>query len=235
MLLEAQDLTVKYGEIVALQNVTLGVPTGKIVSVIGANGGGKTTLIKAIVGLLPFEGRVRFSGEDISSLKCHQRVAKGMSLVPEGRRVFPALSVAENLLAGAYTQRKNRQQVSEDFEASLEMFPALRPRLEQKAGSLSGGEQQMVAISRALMSRPKLLMLDEPAMGLAPIIIQTLREVILRIRDKGTTVLLVEQNASLALGVSDYGYLLQVGHVVLEGTAEELMSDERVKRAYFGG
>lgn len=234
-MLDVRGLTVHYGEIQALRDVSFKVADGQVVSVIGANGGGKTTMMKALMGLLPARGEVFMHGDNITSLSCYQRVNHGMALVPEGRHVFPELTVRENIVVGAYAQRKHKKQWIEDLDGVIELFPNLKDRLEQRAGSLSGGEQQMLAIARGLMSRPRLLMLDEPALGLAPIVIQDLGRVVLRIKSAGTTVILAEQNASLAMKVADYVYLLQVGQIVQEGNPEDLREDDRVKKAYFGG
>lgn len=234
-MLEVKELTVYYGKVRALNDVNLKVTGGQLVAIIGANGGGKTTMMKALMGLVPARGEVFMYGENLTSLSCHHRVSRGMALVPEGRYVFPEMTVSDNLVVGAYSQRKQKKQRVEDQERVLELFPNLKGHLGQKAGSLSGGEQQMLAIARGLMSRPRLLMLDEPAMGLAPIIIQDLVKVILEIKSTGTMVLLAEQNVSLAMKVADYLYLLRVGEIVLEGKPKDLQEDERVKKAYFGG
>lgn len=234
-MLEVKDLRVSYGEVKALKGIGMKIKEGQVVSVIGANGGGKTTLMKALMGLLPVTGSISFVGKNIEKLKCHERVGRGISLVPEGRHVFPEMTVLDNLTIGGFSQRKKVKDFSKELDRILDLFPALKNRLKQRAGSLSGGEQQMLAIGRGLMSKPQLLLLDEPAMGLAPIIIQSLRDVILTIAKTNTTVLLAEQNASLALKVADYAYLLQVGEIVLEGTPEELKDEELVKKAYLGG
>jgi len=234
-MLEVKDLKVNYGEVKALKGVEMEVKEGQVVAVIGANGGGKTTLMKALMGLLPARGSINYMGKNIRKLKCHERVGLGISLVPEGRQVFPQMTVLDNLTIGAFSQRKKTQDFNDELDRILDLFPALKPRLKQSAGSLSGGEQQMLAIGRGLMSKPQLLLLDEPGMGLAPIIIQSLRDVILTIAKTKTTVLLAEQNASLALKIADYVYLLQVGEIVLEGTPEKLKDEELVKKAYFGG
>lgn len=234
-MLEVKDLKVSYGEVKALKGIGMEIKEGHVVSVIGANGGGKTTLMKALMGLLPAAGSINFLGKNIEKLRCYERVSRGISLVPEGRHVFPEMTVLDNLTIGGFSQRKKVKDFSEELEGILDLFPALKNRLKQRAGSLSGGEQQMLAIGRGLMSKPQLLLLDEPAMGLAPIIIQSLRDVILTIAKTNTTVLLAEQNASLALKVADYAYLLQVGEIVLEGTPDELKDEELVKKAYFGG
>jgi branched-chain amino acid transport system ATP-binding protein len=210
------------------------VEKGEVVTLIGANGAGKTTTLRTITGLLePRQGRILFEGEEISGKPTHKLVSRGISMSPEGRGVFSNLSVRENLQMGAYLN-KNKREVVADMERAFTMFPRLKERESQKAGTLSGGEQQMLAIGRALMSRPRLLLLDEPSLGLAPLVVHTIFEAIDEIRSKGTTILLVEQNAHAALGHSDRAYVLETGRIVMEGPSKELASDPRIKEAYLG-
>jgi branched-chain amino acid transport system ATP-binding protein len=234
MLLEIEGITVHYAKSLAVENVSLHVPEGMVVSIIGANGSGKSTVLRALVGLTPLSaGIIRFMGAQINGLPTTTIVKRGIVLVPEGRQLFPYLTVLSNLRLGA-TLRKDRE-IDEDLEEVYHLFPILKQRLTQKAGTLSGGEQQMLAIGRGLMARPKLLCMDEPSLGLAPIVIEQLGETITRINKKGVTVLLVEQNVHLALGVAHAACALQVGRVVLEGDIETMKSSEIVKRAYLGG
>jgi branched-chain amino acid transport system ATP-binding protein len=234
MLLQLENVNVFYGGIHALRDVSLSVAAGEVVALIGANGAGKSTTLRAITGLrAPRSGRVVFEGQDIAGLPAHTLVAKGISMSPEGRGVFANLSVLENLEMGAYLQ-KDRQQMARDLERGLTLFPRLRDRIGQRAGTLSGGEQQMLAIARALMSRPTLLLLDEPSLGLAPIVCQTIFSTIDEIKATGTTVLLVEQNANAALKHADRAYVLESGAVVLHGTAADISGDRRVREAYLG-
>lgn len=233
-MLSIENISVNYGAIEALRGVSIRVEKGEVVTLIGANGAGKTTTLRTITGLLePREGRITFEGEDISGKPTHQLVARGISMSPEGRGVFANLSVRENLQMGAYLQ-KNRSEIASGMNRVFEMFPRLKEREAQKAGTLSGGEQQMLAIGRALMSRPRLLLLDEPSLGLAPLVVHTIFEAIEEIRSKGTTILLVEQNAHAALGHSDRAYVLETGNIVMEGSSKELASDPRIKEAYLG-
>lgn len=235
MLLEFKNIVAAYGSITALKNVTFSVEEGQVVSLIGANGAGKTSTMRTITGLLkPSEGQIFFNGEDVTGLPAHQLVAKGISLVPEGRQIIEGLTVYENLEMGAY-QRKDKKGVKEDIDRIYSIFPILNDRKDQLGGQLSGGQQQMLAIGRALMSKPKLLLLDEPSMGLAPLIVREIFDIVRRINEQGTTVLLVEQNAKKALEVAHYGYVLETGSMVLEGPAEEVMNNPRVKEAYLGG
>lgn len=235
MLLEFKNIVAAYGSITALKNVTFNVEEGQVVSLIGANGAGKTSTMRTITGLLkPSEGQVFFNGEDVTGLPAHKLVEKGISLVPEGRQIIEGLTVYENLEMGAY-QRKDKEGVKEDIDRIYSIFPILNDRKDQLGGQLSGGQQQMLAIGRALMSKPKLLLLDEPSMGLAPLIVREIFDIVRRINDQGTTVLLVEQNAKKALEVAHYGYVLETGSMVLEGPAEEVMNNPRVKEAYLGG
>ena len=234
-LLEVKDLQVYYGVICALKGISFEVNEGEIVSLIGANGAGKTTMMQSVVGIIPKKsGSVIFDGKDISKTPCHKIVQLGMTQVPEGRRIFQELSVYENLMMGAYTVR-NQQRFKEDLESVFQRFPRLAERRNQIAGTLSGGEQQMLAMSRALMIRPKLLMLDEPSMGLAPILVDQIFEIIKELNKQGTTILLVEQNANKALEISDRAYVLETGSITLSGTGVELASSDEVRKAYLGG
>ena len=233
-LLTIEGIDVFYGGIHALRDVSLTVNSGEVVTLIGANGAGKSTTLRAITGLLtPRRGRIVFEGQEITGLPAHRLVARGISMSPEGRGIFANLTVTENLEMGAYLVR-DRSQIKRDIERGFALFPRLRERARQPAGTLSGGEQQMLAIARALMSRPKLLLLDEPSLGLAPIVCHTIFATIDEIKATGTTVLLVEQNANAALKHSDRGYVLETGAVVLHGDAERIASDPRVREAYLG-
>ncbi|WP_328467216.1 ABC transporter ATP-binding protein [Actinoplanes sp. NBC_00393] len=234
MLLELSDITLLYGRIQALHGISLNVAEGEIVALIGANGAGKTTTMKAISGLRPVaKGTVRFDGQDITKMRADLRVIRGVSQSPEGRGVFPGMTVRENLEMGAYT-RKNRSEINQDMERAFTLFPRLKEREKQVGGTLSGGEQQMLAVGRALMSRPKLLLLDEPSMGLAPMLIQQIFDIIVEINQQGTTVLLVEQNAQQALSRAHRAYVLETGRIVKEGSGQELLHDPAVKDAYLG-
>ncbi len=235
-MLELRNVTVNYGSIVALQDVSLMVEKGAIVTLIGANGAGKSTTLRTISGLLkPVQGSILYEGKEIGGLPAHQIVALGLSHVPEGRMIFANLSVRENLLMGAYL-RKDRTKLQNEFDYIFEMFPRLQERARQVAGTLSGGEQQMLAIGRALMSKPRCLMLDEPSLGIAPILVKTIFEKIREINQSlGITVLLVEQNANLALEVSNYGYVLETGRIILHDRSAALRANEKVKSAYLGG
>jgi branched-chain amino acid transport system ATP-binding protein len=234
-LLDIIDLNVHYGGIHALQGVSLRVPKGKIVTLIGSNGAGKTTTLRSISGLLrPSGGQIIFDGQRIDRVVAHQIVRRGIAHAPEGRGIFANLTVEENLSLGAYT-RSDRAAIAEDRERALELFPRLRERLKQMAGTLSGGEQQMVAIARALLTKPRLLLLDEPSLGLAPQIVQLIFRIIRQINEAGTTILLVEQNAHMALSVAHEAYVLQTGRVIKHGPARELLSDKEVQAAYLGG
>ena len=234
-LLEVKDLQVYYGVICALKGISFEVNEGEIVSLIGANGAGKTTMMQSVVGMIPKKsGSVIFDGHDISKTPCHKIVKLGMTQVPEGRRIFQELTVYENLMMGAYTIR-DQEKFKEDLEGIYARFPRLAERRSQIAGTLSGGEQQMLAMSRALMSHPKLLMLDEPSMGLAPILVDQVFEIIKELHNTGTTILLVEQNASKALEISDRAYVLETGSITLSGTGKELASSDEVRKAYLGG
>ena len=235
-MLELRNITVNYGSIVALQDVSLKVEKGSIITLIGANGAGKSTTLRTISGLLkPESGSILYEGEEISGQPAHKIVARGLSQVPEGRMIFANLSVQENLLMGAYL-RKDRSKLGTEFDYIFGMFPRLKERSRQVAGTLSGGEQQMLAIGRALMSKPRCLMLDEPSLGIAPLLVKTIFEKIREINQSlGITVLLVEQNANLALEVSNYGYVLETGRIILHDRSEALRTNEKVKSAYLGG
>ena len=233
--LEVKDLEVYYGVICALKGISFEVNEGEIVSLIGANGAGKTTTMQSVVGLIPKKaGSVIFDGNDITKTPCHKIVHLGMTQVPEGRRIFQELSVYENLLMGAYTE-KDKQRFKDDLEAIYTRFPRLAERRNQIAGTLSGGEQQMLAMGRAIMCHPKLLMLDEPSMGLSPLLVDQVFEIIKDINKDGTTVLLVEQNAGKSLAISDRAYVMENGSIVLSGTGAELAASEQVRKAYLGG
>jgi branched-chain amino acid transport system ATP-binding protein len=232
-MLQLEDVHTYYGHIHALQGVAIEVRQGEIVTLIGANGAGKTTTLKTISGLLhPREGRVVFEGADVSRTAAHTLVRTGIGHAPEGRRIFSRLTVQENLQMGAFT--RNQKEIGPDLERVLTLFPRLRERIHQQGGTLSGGEQQMLAIGRALMSRPRLLLLDEPSLGLAPILVQQIFSIIREINGQGTTILLVEQNAKQALNVANRAYVLQTGHVVLTGPAAEVEQNESVRKAYLG-
>ncbi len=232
-MLDVKDINVYYGAIHAVRNVNLTVNAGEIVSIIGANGAGKSTILKTLVGLLRSKtGDIFFEGQSIAKLSPAGIVQQGIALVPEGRRVFPRMSVEDNLLLGAYARKDN--EVSRDINRIYEMFPRLAERKKQNAGTLSGGEQQMLATGRGMMSRPRLLLLDEPSMGLAPLLVHQIFETILDINEQGTTILLVEQNAHMALSIADRGYVLETGAVVLTGEAEELIDNDEVRCAYLG-
>lgn len=235
-ILEIQGLKVMYGKSVAIHDVNISVPQGGIVTLIGSNGAGKSTTLNTVLGLVPAtEGTILFNGEDITRASTADRVQKGLVLAPEGRHLFPYLTVQKNLLLGA-TQRKDKVGIQEDMEFCFELFPILKDRLKQKAGTMSGGQQQMLAIARGIMAAPKLLCLDEPSLGLAPAVIEDIGVKIREInKTKGTSILLVEQNVHLAFGTAEYCYTLQVGELVAEGTVEEIRQHDVVKKAYFGG
>ncbi len=234
-LLEVHDLEVNYGVIRAIKGISFEVNEGEIVTLIGANGAGKTTTMQSTVGLIPKKsGKVIFNGEDITKTPCHKIVKLGMTQVPEGRRIFQELSVYENLLMGAYSV-KDKSSFKDDLDRIYERFPRLFERKNQVAGTLSGGEQQMLAMGRAIMSHPKLLMLDEPSMGLSPLLVDQVFDIIKEINKDGTTILLVEQNAGKSLAISDRAYVLENGEIVLSGTGKELSESEMVKKAYLGG
>ena len=232
-LLEVRDLRVAYGAIEAIKGISLDVEEGQVVTLIGTNGAGKTTTLRTLSGLLkPLAGEIRFDGERLDELKAHDIVTRGIAHSPEGRRIFPLMTVEENLELGAYSRKGDG--IVKDIGSVFERFPKLLERRSQKAGTLSGGEQQMLAIGRALMSRPRMLMLDEPSMGLSPIMIQLIFETIAELKAGGTTILLVEQNASAALGLADVGYVLETGKVVLSGAGKDLLNDDKVRKAYLG-
>jgi len=231
-MLELSNVEMRYGAIRALKDLSLSVEEGEVVALLGANGAGKTTTLRTISGLLrPTAGDIVFEGQSIATLPPHQIVALGISHVPEGRRIFPQMTVLENLHMGAYQRRGS---IQEDLSRVFSLFPVLDDRRKQNGGTLSGGEQQMLAIGRALMSRPRLLLLDEPSMGLAPMIVVKIFDIIRAIRESGTTVLLVEQNAAQALELADRGYVLELGSVVMEDSAASLLRDDRVRAAYLG-
>jgi len=236
-MLRVESVSAFYGVIQALRNVSLHVNSGEMVALLGANGAGKTTLMKVISGLRPLgKGRLFFSGQNIAGLPAERVLRLGVGQVPEGRQVFAPLSVLDNLILGAYVRFKGevKKEVYKDLDSIFEMFPVLRERQKQRAGTLSGGEQQMVAIGRTMMSRPKLLLLDEPSLGLAPLVANGIFQTIRLLRDRGTTILLVEQNAKAALKVADRGYVLETGRIILEGETEDLLNNKEVQRAYLG-
>ena len=233
-ILQIQDLHVGYGGIRAVKGITLDIAPGELVALIGSNGAGKTTTLKTLAGLLPVNsGEIKYDGKNLNNIPAHQRVAQGIALVPEGRGIFARLSISENLLMGAYS-RSNSDEIAADLTHMYELFPRLHERKEQLAGTLSGGEQQMVAMARALMSRPRLLMLDEPSMGLAPLMVKKIFQTITEISELGMSILLVEQNAKLALQVASRGYVMESGAISLAGTADELLNSDAVQRAYLG-
>ncbi|MGQ9475352.1 MAG: ABC transporter ATP-binding protein [Actinomycetota bacterium] len=234
-MLEMRDVYCNIGKHEVISGVSLRVEEGELVTLLGANGAGKSTLFKTISGLIrPTRGTITFLGEDITRSRPDQIVRLGISLCPEGRKLFPRLSVRKNLMMGAYTRHRDREQVASAMREVFELFPILEERSEQDAGTLSGGEQQMLAIARALMARPRLLLLDEPSLGLAPLVVTRIMETIAEINRSGVTVFLSEQNAGMALSISTRGYVLENGRIVLEGTAEELAGNEEVKKAYIG-
>lgn len=233
-MLTLENVSVNYGAIEALTDITLHVDEGEVVTLIGANGAGKTTTLRTITGLLePKEGLVMYEGKQISGMATHKLVSMGIAMSPEGRGVFANLSVRENLEMGAFI-RKDKKGISDDMERGFTLFPRLKEREQQKAGTLSGGEQQMLAMARALMSRPRLLLLDEPSLGLAPLVVHSIFEAIDEIKGEGTTILLVEQNANAALHHSDRAYVLETGRIVMEGVSKDVALDPRVKEAYLG-
>ena len=233
-MLEIKDLEVYYGVIQAIKGISFEVNKGEVIALIGANGAGKTTILHTITGLLsPKKGSVIYEGTDITKIPAHKIVSLGMAHVPEGRRVFADLSVYENLKMGAYT-RKDKNEVEETLEKVYDRFPRLKERKNQMAGTLSGGEQQMLAMGRALMSKPKIILMDEPSMGLSPILVNEIFDIIQEVSKSGTTVLLVEQNAKKALSIADRAYVLETGKIVLDGKAEDLLNDDSIKKAYLG-
>ena len=235
IVLEIKDLHVNYGAIHAIKGINLSVKKGEVVTLIGANGAGKTTTLNTIVGLVKAKsGHIKLYSEDITHIHADKVVQKGVALSPEGRRIFPNLTVYENLLMGAYT-RTDRSEIKKDMDWVYELFPRLKERRSQKGGTLSGGEQQMLAIGRALMMKPKILMLDEPSLGLAPLLVKEVFNIIQKINSEGTTILLVEQNAKAALDVADYAYVLETGNITIEGPAKEIANNPDVRAAYLGG
>ena len=233
-MLEVKDLEVYYGVIQAIKGISFHVDKGEVIALIGANGAGKTTTLHTVTGLLsPKKGHVMFEGKDITKVPAHKIVTMGMAHVPEGRRVFAELSVYENLKMGAYT-RKDKAEIEESLNNVYKRFPRLEERKNQMAGTLSGGEQQMLAMGRALMSRPKIILMDEPSMGLSPIMVNEIFDIIRSVSESGTTVLLVEQNAKKALSIADRAYVLETGNIVLEGNAKDLLEDDSIKKAYLG-
>lgn len=231
-MLKIDNLCVNYGGIKAVRDVSFEVPEGKIVTLIGSNGAGKSTILRTITGLVhSASGTISYNGEDITKLPTHDIVSKGITLVPEGRHVFPDMTVLENLKIGAYLRKDS---LHEDIEWIYSLFPRLKERYWQPAGTLSGGEQQMLAVGRALMSRPKLIMMDEPSLGLAPIIVQEIFDIIKEINKRGVTILLIEQNANMALHIADVAYVLETGTIALSGTGKELLANEKVKELYLG-
>ena len=232
-LLEVKNIKVYYGNINAIKDISFEVNEGEIVTLIGANGAGKSSILNTVAGLIkPKSGDIIFGGQGIIGVPAHKIVSKGMALCPEGRRIFQQLSVKENLEMGSYTRPAN--EVSESIEKVYELFPRLKERYKQIAGTLSGGEQQMLAMGRALMSKPRLMMLDEPSMGLAPILVEQIFDIIKNLHKSGTTILLVEQNAQMALSIADRGYVMETGRIVTGGTGKELLRDDAVKKAYLG-
>lgn len=235
-ILDVNDLNVYYGGIHAIKNISFNIKKGEIVSLIGANGAGKTSTLHAISGLVPIKsGEISLNGENVTNIEAHKLVSLGMAHVPEGRRIFTELTVLENLEMGAYT-RNDTEQIKEDINHMFTLFPRLAERKKQLAGTMSGGEQQMLAMARALMSSPSLLLLDEPSMGLAPLLVQEIFNIIERInKEENVTILLVEQNANMALSIADRGYVLETGKIILEGTGKELLTNPDIKKAYLGG
>ena len=233
-MLKIENLHVSYGGIRALQGVSLEVPDGKIVTLIGANGAGKSTTLRTVSGLVKADsGSITYEGQELLGMPINKILEKGIAMVPEGRRVFTNLSVVENLKIGAYL-RNDKAQIEKDLEWVYELFPRLKERSWQMAGTLSGGEQQMLAVARALMSKPKVIMMDEPSLGLAPLVVKGIFDIIRQINDQGVTVLLIEQNANMALKTADYAYVLETGRITLSGTGKELLVNEDVKKAYLG-
>jgi branched-chain amino acid transport system ATP-binding protein len=233
-MLKIKDLHVNYGGIKALKGININVPDGKIITLIGGNGAGKSTTLRAAVGLVKLAGgSILYDNNDLTGIKTKDIVSKGLVLVPEGRKVFANLTIHENLVLGSYA-RKDKLEIERDREKVLMLFPRLKERLKQKAGTLSGGEQQMLAVGRAIMTKPKLLMMDEPSLGLAPLIVKNIFEIIQNINKLGVTILLIEQNAKAALEIADYGYVMETGNIVMEGPGKELLNNEDVKKAYLG-
>ncbi|MGE8612597.1 MAG: ABC transporter ATP-binding protein [Achromobacter veterisilvae] len=234
-MLDIDDMEISYGPVRAVRGVSMRIAQGEIVALLGANGAGKSSLLRGVMGLVPASGQLRFEGRDLRGLPTPQRVMAGLAMAPEGRQVFTDQTVYENLLLGGYLIRRNRERVARQIEGYFEMFPRLRERREQVAGTLSGGEQQMLAIARALMSNPRLLILDEPSLGLAPLVTVDIFRGLKRLRAEGMTILLIEQMANQALAIADRAYVLEGGSVMLEGPAAELRRDPRIREAYLGG
>jgi branched-chain amino acid transport system ATP-binding protein len=232
-MLEVRDLKVSYGKILAVKKISFSVEEGQVVTLIGTNGAGKTTTLRTISGLIrPASGEILFQGKRIDAVAAHEIVALGVAHSPEGRKIFPKMTIEENLLLGAFARRDG--EVKNDLEAAYDLFPILGERRSQLAGTFSGGEQQMLAMSRAMMSRPKLLMLDEPSMGLSPIMMKVIMQTVKTLQSQGTTILLVEQNAQAALSLADHGYVLEVGKIVITGTGKDLLVNDAVRKAYLG-
>ena len=235
MLLEVKDLRVSYGKIEAIKGISLHVEKGEIVTLVGANGAGKTTLLKTISGILkPTKGVINFEDKDVQKIAPHDRVLEGLCQAPEGRGIFPGMTVLENLEMGKFARKEWKKELNEDLERIYTLFPRLKERQNQAGGTLSGGEQQMLSIGRALMARPRLLLLDEPSMGLAPMFIQQIFKIIREIQEQGVSILLVEQNAAQALSCANRAYILETGNIVKEGSGKELLKDDAVKKAYLG-
>jgi branched-chain amino acid transport system ATP-binding protein len=232
-MLEVRDLMVAYGKILAVKKISFSVDEGQVVTLIGTNGAGKTTTLRTVSGLIrPASGEILFQGKRIDDVPAHEIVIMGVAHCPEGRRIFPQMTVEENLLLGAFTRKDS--EISSDLDAAYDLFPILAERRNQAAGTFSGGEQQMLAMGRAMMSRPKLLMLDEPSMGLSPLMMKKIMQTVRTLQSQGTTILLVEQNAQAALSLADHGYVLEVGKIVLQGSGKELMVNDAVRKAYLG-
>lgn len=233
-LLDIKNLAVSYGAVNALKQVSLHVDANEIVTIIGGNGAGKSTMMRALSGIEKSSGAIAFAGQDLGGVSAHKRVGLGIAHVPEGRQVFPDQTVFDNLMLGAFLRRESPAELAAEIEHCFAMFPRLKERRDQYAGTLSGGEQQMLAICRALMSKPRILMLDEPSLGLAPLIVAEIFKIIKSLKERGMTILLVEQMANQALAISDRAYVLEVGSIVMEGTGQELLASERVREAYLG-
>ncbi|AVG42588.1 ABC transporter ATP-binding protein [Achromobacter insolitus] len=233
-LLDIKNLAVSYGAVNALKQVSLHVDTNEIVTIIGGNGAGKSTMMRALSGIEKSTGDIAFAGQDLGGVSAHKRVGLGIAHVPEGRQVFPDQTVHDNLMLGAFLRKESPAELAAEIENCFAMFPRLKERRDQYAGTLSGGEQQMLAICRALMSKPRILMLDEPSLGLAPLIVAEIFKIIKSLKERGMTILLVEQMANQALAISDRAYVLEVGSIVMEGTGQELLASERVREAYLG-
>jgi branched-chain amino acid transport system ATP-binding protein len=232
-MLEVRDLKVAYGKILAVKKISFSVEEGQIVTLIGTNGAGKTTTLRTISGLIrPASGEILFQGKRIDAVPAHQIVSLGVAHSPEGRKIFPKMSVEENLLLGAFSRQD--AEINQDLEETFDLFPVLAERRSQQAGTFSGGEQQMLAMGRAMMSRPKLLMLDEPSMGLSPLMMKVIMQTVRKLQSQGTTILLVEQNAQAALSLADHGYVLEVGKIVIKGTGKDLLVNDAVRKAYLG-